>query len=673
MCATHCGIDLHVRDNMAIKVTPMEEHKLKRLCIKARGLPELHQSRDRLLYPQKKTKQGWQRISWDEAMGIITAKLHMTRRDYGPEALFILFGHAIFNKESIGLLRRFAQAYGTGNIVNAGCLCEHRKLAAGFVTCGEETWHDTPRAKCVLHWGMNIWGAQTPAIALYKGMKDKGQKLIVVDPRVTKEAKLADLYLQPRPGTDLILMLAMLNIIISEELYDREYVEKYTVGFDQLATAVKEYSPQKATEVSGVSADKIVACARMYATHKPAAFGTFVALEHSTNAFQNFRASQALMAITGNIGVTGGNRLIPRPPSLLGWTYHEDGYEPVSKTFSADRLPLWDKIIKDANGNFLPEAILTGKPYPVRGGIIQAGNPAVTFLDSTRFREAMESLDFLVVQDLFMTETAELADIVLPATTGLESRWSHAYIWAGLALIAMSKKVFEPAGECWSDSGFWLELGKRMGFNSAFPWKDTDEIIEKEILAPFGKTIKDLQDNPGGFFYAPKTDRIHETEGFNTPSGKIELYSSILDDLGLPPLPVPYIEPLESPVSTPDVFKKYPFIAISGARQDTYEHSCWRNIPTLRRHRPDPRIEINTEDSKKIGIEDGEWAIIESPKGRITMKAEVTDDIMEGVVSMPHGWSGEYNVNILTSVDSLDPFTAAPILKGFACRVLKKP
>jgi anaerobic selenocysteine-containing dehydrogenase len=281
----------------------------------------------------------------------------------------------------------------------------------------------------------------------------------------------------------------------------------------------------------------------------------------------------------------------------------------------------------------------------------------------------MESLDFLIVHDIVMSETAQLADIVLPAAIGIESTYSHAYIWAGLPLLAVSQKIFEPAGECWNDSMFWLELGKKMGYTDFFPWKDSDEMIEKEVLAPYGKNLKDMEASPGGFFYAGKTERVHEKEGFKTPSGKVELYSVMLEEMGLPPLPIPYEEPLESPISTPDLFKEYPLIGISGIRKEIYEQSTGRNLPSFRRRAPDPEIEIHPKDAEKNNIKNGEWVIIESPRGRVTMKARVTEDIKEGVVSMPHGWGGDGNVNRLTNDEVLDPITAASVSRGFACRV----
>ena len=649
MCATHCGINVHIRDNTVIKITPMREHPLKNLCVKSTGIPDMQHSKDRLLYPMRKVNGNFKMISWEEAMEFIIGKLEQIKEKHGPEALALIMGHGLFNKESIGLIRIFAEAFGTPNICSAGPLCEWPRAVGHTITFGASAWHDIGRAGLILEWGIDGWNSTTPARALYNRMKKSGQKLVVIDPRRTHNAKMADLHLRIKPGTDHALMLAFMNVIIGEDLYDHAFVEKWTIGFDRLKEAVKAYTPEWAEEITRIPADQTREVARMYATIKPASFATFVPLQQSSNAFHNLRSSAILMAITGNVDVPGGNRLISHPPDILAWPHHAEGYQPKTQTFTGERWPLFEKVIKEAVANCLWDTIVTEQPYPVKGLIIQGGNMGVTFPDSNRFKEAAKNLDLFVVMDLFMTETAKEADIVLPAATSLECRWSHSYIWALMPLVCIPAPAFEPSGECWADSKFWIELGRRMGFEAAFPWKDTDELLEETLLKPFDKTFEWLEENPRGFFYAPKEYGKYEKDGFATPSGKVEIYSQTLEDMGLPPLPVPYDEPLESSVSTPEVFKEYPLMAITGKRYEEYEHSCWRNLPKLRKRRPDPELEIHPNDAFDKGLKNGEWAVIESPRGQAEMKVKITEDTMEGVITMPHGWSGHGNVNLLTS------------------------
>jgi len=284
----------------------------------------------------------------------------------------------------------------------------------------------------------------------------------------------------------------------------------------------------------------------------------------------------------------------------------------------------------------------------------------------------MKSLDFLVVMDIFMTDLAEMADIVLPAATFLEHRWAHGYYVAHLPMVSVAQKVFEPSGDCWPDTKFWIELGKKMGFEKYFPWKDEEEFLEKEVLGKMGKTFADVKDSPQGFFYAPKVPdqpAAERTKPFNTPSGKVEIYSEKLEKMGLPPLPLPYDEPLESPISTPEVFRDYPLLGITGTRNHAYEHTWGRNLQALRRACPDPLVQIHPEDAKKYDVEDKEWVYIESPHGEVRMKADVSEDILPGVISMPHGWGGIANVNFLTCEENKGLVNGTPTNKGIACRV----
>lgn len=672
MCQTHCGIDVHVRGNTIVKIEPMKEHILRRLCVKATAITDLQYSKERLLYPLKKVNGSFKRISWDEALDMIISKLTYTKERYGPQALAIEYGHAVFIKESIGLMKTFAEAYGTPNLFDCGNVCGWPTVCGQKVTCGGDylAYH-LGRTHCYVNWGLNAWHSQTAGRFLIERLKEKGAKIIVIDPRTTSEAKMADLHIRVRPGTDLALALALMNVIITEELYDKEFVDKWTIGFDELAEAVRDYTPHWAAGVTGAPAKDIEELARLYATIKPACIANVVCLDQSSNAFQAHRALTILMAITGNLDAEGGNKILKWPPHrLMNWIPPDDEYVPCGKSFTADRFPIWEEIIKEPQGSAFADTLLTGKPYPIKSFIAAASGMLRSYPNQNKLREAITKLDFMVVMDVFMTELAERADIVLPATTWLESRWCDCYEVAHLPMIAVANKVFEPSGECWSDDRFWIELGRRMGYEDHFPWTNSDEAID-DILHSIGHSLEEVDEYPGGFFYHPREFKAYEREGFKTPSGRVEIYAERLEKMGLPPLPVPYIEPLISPISTPELFSAYPLMALSGTRTQEYEHTTGRNLPALRSKRPDPEIQMNPEDAKESDIEHGEWVTIESPQGKCTMKADISADTPKGIVSMPHGWGGESNVNFLTSDDHLDPIVGAAILKGFACRVRK--
>jgi anaerobic selenocysteine-containing dehydrogenase len=691
ICGLHCGIDVHLRGNNIVKVTRMQEHITRMLCWRVAAVPDFEYSNQRLMYPLKKVDGNFKRISWDEALNFIVTKLSYIKEKYGPESLALYYGDGIFMEPTIGLMRLWAEAYGTPNICDAGCMCALNRGIANWVTFGGDAADGSIESKCVLNWGVNFHHSRLPARGIRTRMKEQGTKLIVIDPRVTHEAKMADLYLRPRPGTDWALALGFINVIISEELYDKDFVNKWTIGFDKLAKAVaNDYTPEKVAEITSVPTHLIKAAAKMYATIKPTVLHAGVVFDQTTHAFQVRRAQAILIAITGNIDVEGGNIITPHAPHRL-LRFAMDDYEyhkTVKPTFTADRYPLFEEFIHQPVGYLITNTILTGKPYPIKGFVCQGGNPLRTYPDVNKFRRALKELEFILVMDIFMTDLAELADIVLPAATLLERDWANSYWPIRRPVLGIGRKVLEPLGECWSDSKFWLELAKRMGYEKILPWKNDEEVLE-DVSRSVGKTLKEMEELPQGYLYAPRAYKYYERDvaeefsreyfkapnslkkGFRTPSGKVEIYSERLEKMGITPMPVPYEEPYESPVTKPELFKEYPLMALAGTRTEEYVHTVGHNIPRLRSRHPDPLLQINPKDAEKYGVNDGEWVIIESPKGEIKMKANVSEDMMEGLVSMPFGWGGESNVNLLTSVDEPGPVVGSTNLKGFACRVKK--
>jgi len=318
----------------------------------------------------------------------------------------------------------------------------------------------------------------------------------------------------------------------------------------------------------------------------------------------------------------------------------------------------------------LSDTLLTGKPYPIKMMIIAGSNPVLTWPDSRKVARAFAKLDFLVVMDQFMSQTAQMANIVLPAATFLErTELSDYYSLWGIPYVMLRKKVIEYE-ECWSDLKFWFELARRLGHEQYFPWKNAEEAFD-HILEPSGLTVKRLaEDIPGGMLYSRTrfTEKEYKKDGFRTPSGKVELYSEALAKQGYDPMPT-FREPLESPVATPD--PDYPLILTTGARILQFCHSQHRNIPRLRQDAPEPLAEIHPETAVGYGIRDGDMVTLSTKRGSIDIKARVTDYILPNVVSIPHGWD-EANANILTSQEPADPIIGYPGLKALLCNVKKK-
>ncbi|MBA7562105.1 Acetylene hydratase [subsurface metagenome] len=307
----------------------------------------------------------------------------------------------------------------------------------------------------------------------------------------------------------------------------------------------------------------------------------------------------------------------------------------------------------------------TGKPYPIKAMIIDGSNPVLTWPNTNRAKEALKKVEFLVVMDLFMTPTTELAHLVLPAASSLEK--TDFVICNRITPHYMLKKKIIQYEECWSDAMFWLKLAHKMGYDEYFPWKDPDEFIDY-WMEPSGVSVKMLtEEKPAGVSLEMKYGTYRE-EGFATPSGKVEIYSDTLEKFGYDPLPI-YMEPTESPVSSADA-ADYPLILTTGARQLHYTHTQLRNVPKVRKLFPEPLAEIHPETASKYGIADGDMIAISTKRGSINMKARVTEDMLPQVVSIPHGWP-EANCNILTFARPADPVTGIPNYKAMLCRIEK--
>ena len=292
----------------------------------------------------------------------------------------------------------------------------------------------------------------------------------------------------------------------------------------------------------------------------------------------------------------------------------------------------------------------------------------MTWPNTNKVKDAFSRLELLVAIDLFMTETAKLAHIFLPAATFTECQSIREYYLRGLPLTVWGQQAIAPPGESLPDWKIWSELGRRMGYGEYFPWQDEDELSEY-LLQRAGVTLKQSKQHQEVVLYHPVEGREYLKDGFNTPSGKVEIYSETMAEHGYHPLPT-FEEPAESPVSRPDLAEKYPLILTTGARVTAFSHSRYRNVAALRRRCPEPFAEINIKTATALGISDGDTVVVESPRGGIELKAKVGEDIHPRVVSIQHGWT-EANANILTD-GGRDPISGFPSLRATLCRVAKK-
>jgi len=672
MCNVRCGLDVHVQDGRITKIESMKEHPLKPLCIKAGGIIEWVYSPQRVTQPMKKIDGKWRAVSWDEALEFFSEKLFSIKEEYGAKSVVVFSGITFSGLHDLrALIRRWCDIYGTPNLTTGGSYCHRAHVIAHGLTLdygSPELMPDFPNSRCIINWGRNPEESMHIAGMRIEEAKKRRAKLIVIDPRRTKTAKKADIHAQIRPDTDCALALGILNVIIAEQLYDKDFVDKWTVGFERLVDHIKEYTPEKVAEITWVPSDTIKEIARTYATTKPGAIFQYISVDHSINGVQTSRAIATLISITGNLEVSGGNRICPAPKftklNVEGLT------RPSEEDSISAKYPIYDRFVGYPSATTVTDAIITGNPYPVKALIVQGGNPAITWPNSKKVNEALSNLDLLVVIDMFMTDTAERADLFLPISTFLERKILVDYhVAAQIPRILRTEPVIEPLGEAKEDWRIWSELGIKMFGNQYFPWQDADDIYEA-YLKPSGITIDELKHKPEGIEYAKLEEKAYLSKGFNTPSGKVEIYSKLLEDYGYDPLPT-YHEPSEGPITTPKLAREYPLIAMTGPRKAMFTHSQFRNIPALREKMPEPLIEINAETAKELKIKDGGMVRVESVRGEIQIRAKTTGDIHPRVVSIPHGWSGDSNANMLTDDMARDPISGYPPFRSVLCRVNK--
>jgi anaerobic selenocysteine-containing dehydrogenase len=651
------------------------------MCSRGLAFQQLVYHPDRLIYPLKRASgkgQGkWQRISWDEALITIADKYKQIIRDYGAEAIVLGYGTG---RNYENFLYRFANLLGTPNVITAGHMCYGPRIATAGIICGRMPVSDYDNnPKCVVVWGSNmvITSPDEYRSENLCRVLSEGAKLIVIDPRLTYLAGRADIWLQLRPGTDAALALGMANLIISEGLYDKEFVEKFVYGWDKFVERVREYPPERVQEITWVPVDKIKQAARLYAQTKPASIQWGVAIEQSINCTDNIRALIALMAMTGNLDAPGGNVFFVQPPIQPVGKFSLHAELPQAqraKRLGGSTFKLADRIAV-LTPKMVWDAILTGKPYLVKAVQLHGTNPVITRANAREVYQALSRVEFLVVTDFFLTPTAELADIVLPASTWLEMEDIGDY-WKRQSLIYPRKKIVQ-IGECRSDHEIFMELGKRLGQEHF--WHETVEGDLDYILEPSGLTWEQFRQMD--YLKARMEYLKYKQNGFSTPTRKVELYSTIMEKWGYDPLPQ-YREIPESPVSTPEMAGEYPYILITGARSPVFFHSEHRMVPWLREIQPDPVVEIHPGVAEKHGIKDGDWIFIESPRGRIRQKAKLNTGIDPRVVAAQHGWWfpeiktpdhgwNKSNINVLTDNDprGYDTAMGATNLRVLMCKI----
>ena len=494
-----------------------------------------------------------------------------------------------------------------------------------------------------------IWG-NNPVVSNSDGLyghwvvdcMKRGTKAIVVDPRLTWLAARAELFLQIRPGTDGALALGMVNYLVENNLYDREFVDLWCYGFEELAERARDYPLDEVAEITEIPAEEIAAAARRIGAAERAILQWGVAIDQIKETIPTAQAVLSLFEITGNIGKPG---TMQQPASILnyaaGWGSEFLTPEQEAKRIGQEAHPLIKMGFQECVTDDYIRCLETGEPYPIKVAWMQTTNPlACTGVDAKRTLAAHMNIDTIVCVDLFMTPTAmALADYFLPACTYAERNGLR--IGDGAQRAETINKAIEPLGESRSDMQITLDIGKRIS-PEAWPW-ETVEDMYSDILEETGHSFEEMQELAPG--YPPFDYRMHEkgllrtdgNPGFQTATGRIELWSTLYNSLGLDPLPS-YEEPVPSPRSTPELAEEYPLVLTTGARVWSMFHSEHRQIPRLRALHPEPLVYVNPNTAARHGVKDGDWVWLENQHGRCKRQVCETPIVNERTVSTDHAW-----------------------------------
>jgi anaerobic selenocysteine-containing dehydrogenase len=687
-----CGIYAFVKDGRFTKVAGMDECPVNKgaICAKGHAAPQWVYSPDRLTHPLKRIgKKGegkFEKISWNAAIAHIAEVLTHQKKTYGAESLAIL---SPARRSYSFYLQRFLTAHGSPNYGHSG-ICVMQRLFAFMYTVGDYPRPDYGNSDLIIYWGRQpIYSGPTarPARA-FLAAKQRGAKIIAVKPSVEPDVGLSDIWVPVRPGTDAALALAMLHIVIGEDLIDHDFVERWCHGFKRLQAHVRQHSPQWAESISGVPAEQIETVARLYATTPRAAIDLGNGVEHTPSSNDAIRAVAILMAITGHLDRPGANIFVPPPKTAPKDIQLKERYTQalVDKLVGPEFPVSFQPFLEGPTSAYyrILESVLTEKPYPVRGVIAPGTQASVTTRGTKNVLKALKKLDFFVVADVARTADMPYADIVIPVATSYEI--DHPFQMVPGWLMA-TNRVIEPLGPYKSMFELFLDLGKAMGYGDDF-WNGDIEAAMDDQLEPLGMEMAELRQQRTGVVYPSDPPAYEKYQAvFNRPSprldrrpflpqSKVALYNTSFEEAGFNPLPE-WREPPESLSATPDLIERYPLILSDYHTSKNFSASWQRNVPHLREIQPDPVLHMHPDAASIRRIEANDWVIVTSPHAWMKVKAEIYPGIRPDTVMILHGWwqgcrelgfedyplsDGGANVNTMYSVDpkkAYDPLITA--------------
>ncbi|MBI5950162.1 MAG: molybdopterin-dependent oxidoreductase [Chloroflexi bacterium] len=634
MCVWRCGVLAKVVNGKVVKLdgNPDHPHSNGKLCPRGQAGLATTYDPDRVLTPLvrvgKRGEGKFRQASWEEAIEIVAWNMLNIKDKYGPEAMVFSSTHNLSQVQFENLL----QAYGSPNYGTQRSLCFNAMIVANQMTYGvEEPGRSYAGVKYILLTGRNLAEAisNSETGTLIHAI-DQGAKMVYIDPRFTKTAGKAAEWLPIRPGTDLALHLAFINVIISEERYNKEFISKYTVGFDELAASIGQYTPEWAAEITGVSTETIRRIAQEFSDAAP------YALAHNgwrtsnfVNSFQTQRAITILNALVGNWGVTllpaGGEESgslgkPPQPPYPRASALRMDGV-PWKYPF----VPLKLGVFQELRDN-----ILKDDPYQAHGWFISRQNPVQSIPDRRKTLQAFAKMDFIATVDVIMNDSSWFADVVLPEASYLE-RYDPLMPMGAKAFIR--QPVIEPQGEAKSALWIFKHLGERLGLSDFFQYADEEDYLNQQ-LAPLGVSLEEVKAKG----YAELPEGEAEVFKWNTPSGKIEIKSSALDNAGFSAIPV---------WEEPPAPKEGEFYLLTGKDARQTQFGTQNNL-LLKKFDDEPRIWMNPKSAAANGLANDDLVEVTSEVGKVKVHLEVTEAIRPDCVYMTPGF-GHLSLGLTTA------------------------
>lgn len=702
ICPAGCWVEARLRDGVLVDIRQDPDHTLGMMCRRGEHAAEIVYSPHRVTSPMvRKGSRGdfdFQPVSWDEAYNVIAQRLNAIKEERGPEAVAIYTGRGaqeqslcdMFQPEGVVVssASNVLFPFGSPNTMGVGALCYvSLHMIAPHVTMGRmqtDMFSDIDNAEMVVVWGTNPATDSPPVDMLrLEAASCRGAHIVVIDPRRTETATRTGAQWVPiRPGTDGALALSMIQVLLEEDLYDEDFAENWCRGFEELVTYANHFQPVVAEGITGVPAHTIRDIARRICRANGASLLMYTGLEYSNSGVQSARAVHTLFALADQLDVPGGIGL-----QML------NGIFPINRScnlenprldiaVARDDFPVYSDYRGEGHAIGLVRSVLKGEPYMIRGLIIQGSSLITSWPRSSLWRDTLSKLDFLVCIDRQMTADAAYADVLLPATTMFEN---FSYMVYG-PIFRLRERMIEPVGEARNDYLIMAGLAEHLGYGHLFP--QTEEEMVRLALRGSGLSLEEVRE-AGGWVRMPTPMMEYKKwqkgglrgdgmPGFDTPTGKFEISSTILEDYGYEPLPK-YIEPREGPLAAPDMAREYPLVFNSGARPQTDFRSQHHGIAGLVKDYPEPTVDINPEDAEERGIESGDLVEVRTARGAVPFRARVTADIMQGAVECvmgggtpvgPEAWR-EWNVNELTELGNFDEISGFPVYKALLCDVAR--